>query len=31
MTSDAELVVSADGMARCMYDEALDLREIGKL
>jgi hypothetical protein len=26
-----ELVVAADGVARCIYDEALDLREIGKL
>ena len=31
MTSDMELVVSADGVARCIYDEALDLREIGAL
>jgi hypothetical protein len=31
MTSEMELVVGADGMARCIYDEALDLREIGKL
>ena len=31
MTSDMELVVGADGVARCIYDEALDLREIGKL
>ena len=31
MTSDMELVVAADGMARCIYDEALDLREIGTL
>ena len=31
MTSDMELVVSADGVARCIYDEALDLREIGTL
>jgi hypothetical protein len=31
MTSDMELVVGADGMARCIYDEVLDLREIGTL
>jgi hypothetical protein len=31
MTSDMELVVGADGDARCIYDEALDLRELGKL
>ena len=31
MTSEMELVVSADGVARCIYDEALDLRELGKL
>jgi hypothetical protein len=31
MTSDMELVVAADGVARCIYDEALDLRELGKL
>ena len=31
MTNDMELVVGLDGMARCIYDEALDLREIGKL
>ena len=31
MTSDMELVVGADGVARCIYDEALDLREIGTL
>ena len=31
MTSDIELVVGVDGVARCIYDEALDLREIGKL
>ena len=31
MASDMELVVGVDGMARCIYDEALDLREIGKL
>ena len=31
MTTEKELVVSADGVARCIYDEVLDLREIGKL
>ena len=31
MTSEMELVVAADGVARCIYDDALDLREIGKL
>jgi hypothetical protein len=31
MTTEMELVVGADGMARCIYDEALDLRQIGKL
>ena len=31
MTTEMELVVGADGMARCIYDEALDLREIGTL
>jgi hypothetical protein len=31
MTSDMELVVSADGVARCIYDEGIDLREIGTL
>jgi len=31
MTSDMELVVSVDGVARCIYDEALDLRELGQL
>ena len=30
MSSEMELVVGVDGMARCIYDEALDLREIGK-
>ena len=30
MTNEMELVVGADGVARCIYDEALDLREIGK-
>jgi hypothetical protein len=31
MTTEMELLVGADGVARCIYDEALDLREIGKL
>lgn len=31
MTSDIELNFATDGVARCIYDEALDLREIGKL
>jgi hypothetical protein len=31
MTSEMELVVDAEGGVRCIYDEALDLREIGKL
>jgi len=31
MTSDMELVVDAGGSVRCIYDEVLDLREIGKL
>jgi hypothetical protein len=31
MTSDMEVIVGADGVARCIYDEALDLRELGKL
>ena len=31
MTNEIELVVGVDGVARCIYDEALDLREIGKL
>jgi hypothetical protein len=31
MTTEMELVVSAEGSVRCIYDEALDLREIGKL
>ncbi len=31
MTSEMELVVAAGGDVRCVYDEALDLREIGKL
>ena len=31
MTNEMELVIGTDGMARCIYDETLDLREIGKL
>ena len=31
MTNEMELVVGADGTARCIYDEALDLRALGKL
>jgi hypothetical protein len=31
MTAEMELVVDAGGDVRCIYDEALDLREIGKL
>ena len=31
MTAEMELVVGVDGVARCIYDEALDLRELGKL
>jgi hypothetical protein len=31
MTNEMELVVGVDGMARCIYDEAVELREIGKL
>ena len=31
MTTEIELVVGADGVARCIYDEALDLRAIGTL
>jgi hypothetical protein len=31
MTSDMELVVGVDGVARCIYDEGIDLRELGKL
>ena len=31
MISEMELVVGCDGGVRCIYDEALDLREIGKL
>jgi|688.fasta_scaffold40292_12 hypothetical protein len=31
MTSEMELLVGCDGAVKCIYDEALDLREIGKL
>jgi len=31
MSSEMELVVDAEGVVRCIYDEALDLRELGKL
>jgi hypothetical protein len=31
MTTEMELVVGVDGVARCIYDETLDLRELGKL
>ena len=31
MTAEMELVVDARGGVRCIYDEALDLRQIGKL
>jgi hypothetical protein len=31
MTTDMELVVGTEGSVRCIYDEALDLREIGTL
>jgi hypothetical protein len=31
MTTEMELVIGVDGVARCIYAEALDLREIGKL
>jgi hypothetical protein len=31
MTTEMELVVGCDGGVRCIYDEALDLRQIGKL
>jgi hypothetical protein len=26
-----ELIVGTDGIARCIYDEALDLRQLGRL
>jgi hypothetical protein len=31
MTSEMELVVNAGGDVRCIYDEGIDLRKIGKL
>jgi len=31
MTSEMELVVDAGGSVRCIYDEGIDLREIGTL
>ena len=31
MSSEMELVVDAGGDVRCIYDEALDLRELGQL
>jgi len=31
LTTEMELVVDAGGSVRCIYDEVLDLREIGKL
>jgi hypothetical protein len=31
MSAEMELVVDAGGDVRCIYDETLDLREIGKL
>ena len=31
MSEEMELVVGADGGVRCIYDEALDLRALGKL
>ena len=31
MTAEMELVVDAGGDVRCIYDEVLDLREIGTL
>ena len=31
MTAEMELVVGCDGGVKCIYDEALDLRELGKL
>jgi hypothetical protein len=31
MTSEMELVFGCDGVAGCIYDEALDLREFGTL
>jgi len=31
MSSEMELVIGVDGIARCIYGEELDLREIGRL
>jgi hypothetical protein len=31
MTAEMELIVDAGGDVRCIYDEALDLRELGML
>jgi hypothetical protein len=31
MSDELELVVSADGGVTCIYDETLDLRELGRL
>ena len=31
MTTEMELIVDAGGDVRCIYDEALNLREFGKL
>jgi hypothetical protein len=31
MTTEMELVVDAGGSVRCIYDEVLDLRELGQL
>jgi hypothetical protein len=31
MTNEMELVVDAGGDVRCIYEEALDLRQLGKL
>jgi hypothetical protein len=31
MTNEMELVVGTDGVARCIYDDVLDLRALGRL
>ncbi len=31
MTTEMELLVNAGGSVRCIYDEGIDLREIGRL
>jgi len=31
MSEEMELVVGADGGVKCIYDETLDLRELGRL